>query len=96
MTTSLTVYDPTAPERTAGHHKRRTLDTLKGKVAGFIDNAKPNYDQLIDAIGELLVSRYGVKSIVKQRKHLASIAASKEAMSDLTRRCDFVIVGLGD
>jgi len=29
------------------------VDTLKGKVVGFIDNAKPNFNHLADDIGEL-------------------------------------------
>ena len=96
MTTKLFVFDPTAPEGTKGRQTRRALDSLKGKVAGFIDNSKPNYNHLVDDIGELLMRRYGVNSTVKHSKHLASIAASEEVMRDITNRCDFVIAGLGD
>ena len=90
------VFDPTAPESTQAQQQRRTLDSLKGKVVGFIDNSKPNFNHLVDDLGELLVSRYGVKATVKHRKHLASIAASEEVMKDLTSQCDFVITGSGD
>jgi len=58
------VYDPVAPCLTAPHASRRSLDRLAGKVIGFIDNSKPNFNFLVDDLSELLVSRYGVDDLL--------------------------------
>lgn len=90
------VLDPTA----ASHHEpqqlRRSLDTLAGKVVGFIDNSKPNFSHLVDDLGELLTSKYGVSAIVKRRKRAASIPAAEPVMQELTEQCDLIITGSGD
>ena len=96
MTVNISVYDPTAPELAGVQLQRRALDDLKGKVVGFIDNSKPNFNYLVDDLAELLVSRHGVKSTVKHRKRMASIPAPEEVMQDLAGQCDLVITGSGD
>ena len=90
------VYDPVAPCLTAPHASRRSLDRLAGKVIGFIDNSKPNFNFLVDDLCELLVSKYGVASVVKRRKRSASQGATEAVMKELTEQCDAVITGSGD
>jgi len=74
----------------------RPLDTLKGKVVGFIDNSKPNFHVLADDLSELLVTRYGASSVVRHRKRSASIPAPDAVLSDIAEKCDLVITGSGD
>ena len=93
---TVTVFDPTATRPSEGQHPRRTLARLDGAVVGFIDNAKPNFDHLVDDVAVLLKRDFGVKLIVKHRKRVASIPASEEVMHDLKTRCDAVITGVGD
>jgi hypothetical protein len=95
MATQL-VYDPVAPCLTAPHESRRSLDRLEGKVIGFIDNAKPNFNLLADDLSELLVGRYGVARVVRQRKRSASQGLAEAAMNALAEECDAVITGSGD
>ena len=90
------VYDPVAPCLAAPHGSRRSLDRLAGKVIGFIDNAKPNFNFLVDDLCELLVSKYGVASVIKRRKRSASQAATEAVLTELTEQCDAVITGSGD
>ena len=68
MSATIRIYDPTAPAGDLPQLARRTLDDLAGKTVGFIDNAKPNFNYLVDDLAELLVSRYGVAAVVKHRK----------------------------
>ena len=96
MTTSLSVFEPIAPFRTEGQQKRLALDTLKGKVVGFVDNTKPNFRELADDIAELLLSRHGVQSVVRHRKRGPSVAAGEDVYKDLLARCNLVITGSGD
>lgn len=99
MTASVMLYDPTAPRAKAPakvEAAKPVLDTLKGKVVGFIDNAKPNFNHLADDIGELLMSRYGVARVLKRRKRAASVPAPEDVYREYVEQCDLVITGSGD
>jgi hypothetical protein len=96
MAGSTAVYVPTAPIEQKHEQARRTLETLQGCVVGFIDNAKPNFEHLVDDVAELLVSRYGVSRVIKRRKRAASIPAPEEMVKELAASCDLVITGSGD
>lgn len=97
MSATLNVLDPVAPAGIAGgEHTFQPLDTLKGKVVGFIDNSKPNFNYLVDDLAQLLKTRYGVAAVVRHRKFSASIPVPEEAILDVTRECDLVITGSGD
>ena len=98
MSKTVMLYDPTAPRREAeGTPGTATvLQSLAGRTVGFIDNAKPNFHALVDDLGELLMSKYGVARVVKRRKPSASIPAQPEILSELAEACDVVITGSGD
>lgn len=90
------VYDPTAPNPNAVKPAQRALGDLNGKVVGFIDNAKPNFNLLAEDISALLTSRYGVKAVVTRAKRGPSMPAATEIFDELARDCDLVITGSGD
>jgi hypothetical protein len=90
------ILDPTAPTGSGARQVRRALDSLRGKVVGFIDNAKPNFNYLVDDLAEVLLGVHGVKSIVKRRKRGASIPADESMVDELAAQCDVVITGSGD
>jgi hypothetical protein len=96
MAATVTLFDPTAPRRESGGGDGKTLAGLKGAVVGFIDNAKPNFNHLVDDLGDLLMSRYGVRAVVKRRKRSASVPAPEEMLREVTGQCDLVITGSGD
>ena len=48
MSSSMLVYEPVAPCLTEARDSRKSLDSLAGKVVGFIDNSKPNFSLLIE------------------------------------------------
>lgn len=95
------VYDPTAAfveqalDQAVGD-VGHGLKTLSGKVVGFIDNSKPNFDNLIDAISRTLIERYGVKQVIKRRKPMASVPATAAVMQEMVEQCDLIITGSGD
>ena len=96
MTDTTTVLVPTAATRAAGGRAQLTLESLRGRVVGFIDNAKPNFNDLVDDLGELLVSRYGVREVIKRRKRAASVPAPDAVYKEYAEQCDLVITGSGD
>jgi hypothetical protein len=94
---STAILTPTAPaQRESTNGAAFALDRLEGKVVGFLDNAKPNFSHLVDAIAELLSSQYGVARVIKQRKRAASIPAERSVLDALSADCDLVITGSGD
>ncbi len=96
MTSSMLVYEPVAPCLTQPRESRRSLDTLAGKVVGFIDNSKPNFNHLVEDLSRILVEEHGVKAVVKRRKRSASQGLSEELMNELVEQVDAVITGSGD
>ena len=91
------LYDPTAPApETATGNSARAGEGLAGKVVGFIDNAKPNFNYLVDDLAEVLIARHGVAAVVKRRKTSASVPAPRDIVAELAERCDVVITGSGD
>ena len=96
MTANTILLDPTAPARAEGKGAPARFESLQGKVVGFVDNAKPNFDHLAGAIGTLLTEQHGVARIVTHRKRTASLPATADALESLVAECDLVIAGSGD
>ena len=94
MSSQIRVLDPVA---TPGNAPRelRTLDGLAGKTIGFIDNAKPNFNYLVDDLGGLLKSRHKVAAVLKHRKP-GQVPVEESVLKDFAERCDAVITGSGD
>ena len=96
MTGSILLYDPTATRAAGADTVAQKLTDLRGKVVGFIDNAKPNFDHLVDDLAELLSARYGVARVIKKKKRAASVPADDAVYRELAEHCDLVITGSGD
>ena len=90
------VYDPVAPCLTQPQLSRRSLDVLSGKVIGFIDNSKPNFNHLVEELSPILTAKYGVKSVIRQRKRSASQGAPDAVINELVEKADAIITGSGD
>jgi hypothetical protein len=96
MPGTVLLYDPTAPRHEGSGQAGRSLSGLAGKVVGFVDNAKPNFDHLVDDLAELLVDKYGVSRVIKRKKRSASVPAPDAMIEELAEECDLVITGSGD
>ena len=90
------LYDPTAARQPEPGVAGSKLESLAGKVVGFIDNAKPNFNHLVDDMADLLVAKFGVRQVIKRQKRSASVPASDEIVRELADECDVVIAGSGD
>jgi dTDP-4-amino-4,6-dideoxygalactose transaminase len=98
MSAIVMLYDPTSPPQAAEGQPPASLKPvqLSGATVGFIDNAKPNFNHLVDDLAALLTSQYGVKRIIIRRKTSASIPATSDVVEALANACDIVITGSGD
>jgi len=90
------ILDPGAPVAASEDLRTQPIEGLRGKVVAFIDNTKPNFDLLADAMGELLVQDHGVANVIRHRKRAPSDGASPVFLDDLVGKCDLVIAGSGD
>ncbi|MEI8035733.1 MAG: hypothetical protein WCH96_09680 [Betaproteobacteria bacterium] len=99
MVDMITLYNPTAAQSKGSDVDSiyaPRFDTLQGKVLGFIDNAKPNFNHLIDDIAELMVARHGIARVIKRQKRAASVPAPEAVYAEMVEHCDLVITGSGD
>ncbi len=96
MAGTVMLLDPTAPREQSGNGAHQQLEGLSQAIVGFIDNAKPNFNHLVDDLADLLASRYGVKQVIKRRKRSASEPAPDAIFEELGEHCDLVIAGSGD
>ena len=88
------IYDPSV-----GTTKEVTpaarVASLEGKILGLYDNTKEQADVILEAVGEDLKARYGVKEVVNFRGIHYSKPAPRETIEDMARKCDVVICALG-
>ena len=96
MSTTVLLYDPTAPLGAGEGSAQTLLAGLAGKVVGFIDNAKPNFDLLVDDLAEIFMAKYGVRQVIKRQKRSPAVAAPDAYYTELAEHCDLVITGSGD
>jgi hypothetical protein len=96
MNSNTTLVEPTVPVRTGAGSTSSRFESLQGKVVGFVDNAKPNFDHLAAEIGALLCAEHGVARVLTHRKRSASLPVAADALESLAAQCDLVIAGSGD
>ncbi len=96
MTSNTILVEPTAHARAQDDSATSRFESVLGMVVGFVDNAKPNFDHLAAAIGELLTREHGVARVLTHRKRSASLPVAQDALERMTAECDLVIAGSGD
>jgi hypothetical protein len=96
MTATIALYDPTAPLGEAAAQASTRKTGLSGIVVGFIDNAKPNFDVLVEDLADLFVSRHGAAGAIKLQKRSPAVAAPDQYYEQLAQQCGVVITGSGD
>lgn len=93
----IVVLKPTAEGK--GHEVRRTRRaiSLEGRVMGIIWNGKPGGDILLGRLGELLRKRFHSPQILKldERADMHS-GLAESVVDEFSRKCDLVIIGIGD
>ena len=96
MSATVMLFDPRPPMAETAGQALGAIGSLAGKVVGFIDNAKPNFREMVDDLAELLMARHGVARVIKRQKPVATVPATAEVLEELGTHCDLVITGSGD
>ena len=93
---TILVLDPTAKANVPEREMAPRVDTLEGKVVGFLHNFKSNADLLLERIEEILSERFALKGVVRKKKPDAASGAAQPLIDELAETCDLVINGVGD
>ncbi|MEE9275094.1 MAG: hypothetical protein V3V62_07285 [bacterium] len=95
MAENLGFVDPTAAGSAKEVPLAPRLEDLSGKVVGVLDNTKEQADVILEAIGEALKERYGVKEVFFRRKEHYSKPAEDSMIEEMADACDTVVCALG-
>ena len=92
------VLDPTATTTVKQETIAMGLKDLNGKVIGFVDNRKPNFDIFLDNVEAALRQRFQFAEIVRIKKGGtgATVPLTPEEMKQLTPKCDAIVYGICD
>lgn len=90
-----TVLDPRGSPSAETRPLADRLETLEDATVGLLDNSKTNADVLLDEVGRVLKSEYGVAEIVSKRKAKSPTPADDIA-AQLHASCDAVVNAYGD
>ena len=72
------------------------LDTLHGKVGGFLGNRKANARLLLHNVRELLDRDVELGDSLAVDKYVYSRPAADDIIEMLANRCDFVVTAIAD
>ncbi|KAB1649641.1 UGSC family (seleno)protein [Pseudoclavibacter endophyticus] len=70
--------------------------SLEGLTVGLLDNTKPNATLLLNALGDLLTTRYGVGATKLYTKDYFGTPVKQELLDEIVRDCDVVVTAVGD
>jgi len=99
MTTKfIEVLDPTAKAVAVQVGITTQVGDLNGKIIGFLDNRKPNFDVFLARLKELLCQKFDFGDIISVKKGDMDNNAPLDAeeMEKLVVRCDVVLNGICD
>jgi hypothetical protein len=90
------LLDPTteATSQTVAYAPRP--GSLEGKRVALIENTKFNSDRLLERIGEILKTEYGVAETRMWRKKNASVPAHEAIIDEVRKTSDAMVAGVGD
>ena len=93
---ALDIKIPIDPEVLNSWRAVPRLESLAGKVGGFLGNKKANAEVLLKDVKELLDQRFELKDSILVDKFIYSRPASDEIIESLASECDFVVTAIAD
>jgi len=92
----LGLLSPIDPEAYSRWRPALRLETIHGKVGGFLGNRKANASLLLEGVKELLNKDYELRDGIAVDKYVYSRPAADDIIDDLASRCDFVVTCIAD
>jgi len=93
--TKLKILNPTVPYPVEKGKLAPRLDTLNGKVVGFLGNAFPGADRMLKRVEEIITSKYELDGVVIRHKSYLGEPATKEVFDEMVSSCDAVFTAIG-
>jgi len=90
------LLSPIDPEAYSRWRAAPRLETIHGKVGGFLGNRKANASQLLEGVRELLNKDYELRDGISVDKYVYSRPAADDIIDDLASKCDFVVTCIAD
>lgn len=90
------LLSPIDPEASSRWRPAPRLETIHGKVGGFLGNRKANASLLLQGVKELLDKDFELREGVATDKFIYSRPAADDIIDELASRCDFVVTAIAD
>ena len=90
------LLSPIDPDAYSRWRTALRLETIHGKVGGFLGNRKANASLLLQGVRELLDKDFELRDGIAADKYVYSRPATDDIIDDLASRCDFVITAIAD
>ena len=90
------LLSPIDPEAYSRWRAAPRLETIHGKVGGFLGNRKANASLLLQGVRELLDKDFELREGISADKYVYSRPAADDIIEDLASRCDFVVTAIAD
>ncbi len=92
----LGLLSPIDPEAYSRWRPAPRLETVHGRVGGFLGNRKANANLLLKGVKEFLEKDFELREAVATDKYVYSRPAADDIIDDLASRCDFVVTAIAD
>ena len=93
---NLGLLSPIDPEAYSRWRPAPRLESIHGKVGGFLGNRKANASLLLQGVKELLDKDFELRDGIATDKYVYSRPAADDIIEDLASRCDFVVTAIAD
>ena len=90
------LLSPIDPDANSRWRPAPRLETVHGRVGGFLGNRKANASLLLQGVMELLEKDFELREGVATDKYVYSRPAADDIIDDLASRCDFVVTAIAD
>ena len=90
------LLSPIDPEAYSRWRPAPRLETIHGRVGGFLGNRKANASLLLRGVKELLDKDFELREGIAADKYVYSRPADDDIIDDLASRCDFVLTAIAD
>ena len=90
------LLSPIDPEAYSKWRAAPRLESIHGRVGGFLGNRKANASALLQGVKELLDKDFELRHGIGVDKYVYSRPAADDIIDDLASQCDFVVTCIAD
>ena len=90
------LLSPIDPEAYSRWRPAPRLESVHGRVGGFLGNRKANASLLLKQVRELLNKDFELRDGIAVDKYVYSRPAADDIIDDLASQCDFVVTCIAD